>query len=72
MVALIIIISAIKNQLNRIIQEKSARDLQFSVFDQLRNLGFSYYEKHSVGETLSLFNNEITKKYMTVYHRCWS
>ncbi|HEY0827203.1 MAG TPA: ABC transporter transmembrane domain-containing protein, partial [Bacilli bacterium] len=41
---LLFISSMISNVLQRIIREKAARDLQFSVFQNLRKLGFSYYE----------------------------
>jgi ATP-binding cassette subfamily B protein len=59
MVGVVILFTAIKNQVDRVITEKSARDLQFSVLRQLRNLGLSYYENKPAGETLSLFNNEL-------------
>lgn len=51
--------TAVRNLLQRIFQEKAARDLQLGLFRQLRRLGFSYYEQHPVGETLSLFNTEV-------------
>jgi ATP-binding cassette subfamily B protein/subfamily B ATP-binding cassette protein MsbA len=50
---------AMNNVLMRVLPEKSARDLQYSVFRHLRALGFSYFEKQPVGETLSLLNTEV-------------
>lgn len=38
--------------------EKAARDLQLSILAKLRTLGFAYYEKHPVGETLTLFHTD--------------
>jgi ATP-binding cassette subfamily B protein len=57
-----------RNRFQRIVQEKAARDLQFSLFDHLRHLGFSYYERNPVGETLSLFNSEVSAV-QQIYHR---
>jgi ATP-binding cassette subfamily B protein/subfamily B ATP-binding cassette protein MsbA len=45
--------------LKRQIQEQASRDLQLSIFTHLRKLGFAYYERHPVGETLSLLNTEV-------------
>lgn len=44
----------------RIIQENTARDLQISIFRQLRRLGFSYYEKTPSGVILTLLNTEVS------------
>lgn len=57
---LMFVFTVIRNHLQRDIQEKAARDLQFDVFRKLRLLGFAYYEKHPVGETLSLLNNDVS------------
>lgn len=51
---------AMKEYLQKTVQEKAARDLQLTLFKSLRLLGFSYHEKTPVGETLSLFNTEVT------------
>lgn len=59
MVVLVICFTALRNLIQRVVQEKSSRDLQLSVLKKLRHLGFSYYEKHAAGETLSMFNNEV-------------
>jgi ATP-binding cassette subfamily B protein len=48
-----------QNTLQRVLREKAARDLQVAVFQKLRKLGFSYYERHPVGETLSFLNTEV-------------
>ncbi|WP_313073353.1 ABC transporter ATP-binding protein [Lacrimispora sp.] len=50
---------AMNNVFQRILPEKSARDLQYSVYRHLRKLGFSYFERKPVGETLSLLNTEV-------------
>ncbi|BCG58777.1 ABC transporter ATP-binding protein [Paenibacillus sp. URB8-2] len=51
--------SLLRNLLQRAVGSKAARDLQFSVLQKLRKLGFSYYEQRPVGETLSLMNNQV-------------
>ncbi|WNR45273.1 ABC transporter ATP-binding protein [Paenibacillus roseipurpureus] len=51
--------SAIQNLLQRHVKEKASRDMQLSVFRQLRSLGFAYYEQHPVGETLSLVHTDV-------------
>jgi ATP-binding cassette subfamily B protein/subfamily B ATP-binding cassette protein MsbA len=48
-----------QNILQRVLREKAARDLQVAVFQHLRKLGFSYFERHPVGETLSFLNTEV-------------
>ncbi|QHE59793.1 ATP-binding cassette domain-containing protein [Rossellomorea vietnamensis] len=53
-------LSTVRNKLQHQVQEKAARDLHYSIFQHLRKLGFSYFEKHPVGETLSLMNTEVT------------
>ncbi|MDF2922041.1 MAG: hypothetical protein K0R57_955 [Paenibacillaceae bacterium] len=57
---LMIASSAANNVLVRSVREKASRDLQLSLFKHLRRLGFAYYEQHSVGQTLSLFNQNMT------------
>lgn len=49
-----------QNVLERIVQEKSSRDLQLTIYEQLRNLGFAYFEKHPIGESLALMNSEVS------------
>jgi ABC-type multidrug transport system fused ATPase/permease subunit len=56
---IVILLQAWSNILERIIAEKAARDLQFTIFQKLRSLGFPYYEKHAVGESLALMNTEV-------------
>ncbi|TNJ64369.1 ABC transporter ATP-binding protein [Paenibacillus hemerocallicola] len=56
---MLFIVKAFRNVLQRIFQEKTARDLQLGLLAQLRRLGFSYYEQHPTGETLALFNTEV-------------
>ncbi|HDR7437761.1 TPA: ABC transporter ATP-binding protein [Bacillus anthracis] len=50
----------IRNLLQKIIQEKTFRDLQSDMFCKLRLLGVSYFESHPVGDTLNFFNSEIS------------
>ncbi|WP_284645036.1 ABC transporter ATP-binding protein [Paenibacillus silviterrae] len=59
---------AANNLLSRLIREKASRDLQFDCIKQLRRLSFSYYEKHAVGETLSLLNSDVQAIQM-IYQR---
>lgn len=68
LVVMMFIATIFRNRLQRIVQEKAARDLQFTLFDHLRKLGFSYYERNPVGETLTLFNSEVTAV-QQIYHR---
>ncbi|WP_054028789.1 ABC transporter ATP-binding protein [Bacillus sp. FJAT-28004] len=58
-IALMLVSMAVRNLVQRIVQEKSASDLQMLIFTHLRKLGFSYYEEHPIGETLSMFQAEI-------------
>ncbi|WP_442601656.1 ABC transporter ATP-binding protein [Paenibacillus sp. KN14-4R] len=59
LIALGLLASLLRNLLQRHLQEKAARDVQFTIFQHLRKLGFSYYEQNSVGQTLSLLNTEV-------------
>jgi len=43
---------AASNLMERTVREYASRDLTLAVFDQLRRLGFSYFERTAVGETL--------------------
>ncbi len=54
-----IIFNGIQNNLKIKVQEETTRDLQLDVFQHTRKLGFSYFENHPLGETLSLLNSEI-------------
>lgn len=58
-VGILILATGGKNMLQRIIREKAAKDLQYTVFAHLRKLGFSYFEQHATGETLSLLNTDV-------------
>jgi ATP-binding cassette subfamily B protein len=63
MVAIVIgtvAINAVRNILNRIMSEKPGKDVQFQIFNKLRDLGFSYYEKNPIGSTLSLINSDVS------------
>ncbi|WP_166237737.1 ABC transporter ATP-binding protein [Paenibacillus turpanensis] len=53
--------SVLENLSQRQLQEKAARDLQYSMFRHLRKLGFSYFEKRPIGETLSFLNTEVAE-----------
>lgn len=57
--SLLSLLTILKNTLRRHLQEKAARDMQYSIFSHLRKLGFAYYEQHPTGETLSLLNTEV-------------
>lgn len=57
--AVMFVAMAGSNTLARLVKEKAARDLQFDCMKQLRRLGFSYFEQHGVGETLSLLNSDV-------------
>ncbi|WP_434748919.1 ABC transporter ATP-binding protein [Paenibacillus amylolyticus] len=61
-----------QNLLQRILSEKTARDLQLAAFRKTRELGIPYFESKPPGQILSLLNNqvsaiqEIYKSYMPV------
>ncbi|WP_078557206.1 ABC transporter ATP-binding protein [Bacillus alkalicellulosilyticus] len=59
LIVIMIIINGVANLLKRTIQEKASKNLQFTMFKHLRSLGFSYFEKHPVGESLALINSEV-------------
>lgn len=48
-----------KNLLHRHVHENISKDLQLSMVDKLRKLGFSYFERESAGSTLSMFNTDV-------------
>lgn len=58
-IIVMLIFIAMNNVFQRVLPEKSARDLQYSIYRHLRKLGFSYFERKPVGETLSLLNTEV-------------
>lgn len=60
LLALMFAAMAANNLLERLIRERAARDLQFACINHLRDLGFSYIEKHPSGETLSLLNTDVS------------
>ena len=59
MVVVMIMIGNAQNYIQRTYQEKVSKDFQLYLFGHLRKLGFSFYERQSVGETLALLNSEI-------------
>ena len=59
LVVIMIVFSALRNLLQRSIQERASRDMQFSIYSHLRILGFAYFEKHPIEESLSLMNTEV-------------
>ncbi|RKL64953.1 ABC transporter [Salipaludibacillus neizhouensis] len=52
--------ATVQNWLKRTLQEYASRDLHLSIIKQIRLLGFSYYERHPIGETLAFINTELT------------
>lgn len=52
-------VTALRNIFEKVFSEKASRDIQYALIKQLRLLGFSYYERHPVGETLNLFHTEL-------------
>jgi len=59
LIGILIAMQMAHNLLQRKISEHAAKDMHLSIFRHLRLLGFAYYERHPVGETLSLFNTEV-------------
>lgn len=60
LIIIMIALSAIRVILQRNLQEKAASDLQYGMMKHLRALGFSYFDRHAVGESLSLVNTEVS------------
>lgn len=60
LVTLTIMISAkvLQNATQQMLVETASHDMKINLFGHIRKLGFSYYEKNSVGKTLSLFHTE--------------
>jgi len=48
-----------KNSLALFCQEYPSRDFQMELFCKIRSLGFSYYEKNPIGETLALIQSSV-------------
>jgi ATP-binding cassette subfamily B protein/subfamily B ATP-binding cassette protein MsbA len=59
LVVIMITFSALRNLIQRSLQERASRDMQFSIYSHLRKLGFAYFEKHPIGESLALMNTEV-------------
>ncbi len=68
LIALGIILTAARKLWQRKLIEQASRDSQFAAFQQIRQLGFSYYEQHSVSETLSFVNTQ-TRAVQEIYRR---
>lgn len=58
-VAIVLAARALRTKLERVVAENASRDMQVAVFHHLRRLGVSYYERNTVGSTLSIMNNEL-------------
>jgi len=58
-VAAMIASQAAVNVLQRQLSENVLQDIRMDLLSQLRKLGFSYVEKHPVGELLHMFTNEV-------------
>lgn len=50
---------AVNALIQRLLSEKTLRDIQLFLFGQLRKLGFSYFERQTTGKTLSMFTTEV-------------
>lgn len=58
-IILMIFASMYKNKLQSIIAELTCKDIQQLIFQHLRRLGISYFERNSVGSILSIFQSEV-------------
>ncbi|WP_336783255.1 ABC transporter ATP-binding protein [Paenibacillus illinoisensis] len=58
-IAIVIIATILKLITDRKMQEWVAGDMQIGVFQKMRSLGYSFYEKFPVGEIYSLFHTEV-------------
>lgn len=53
------IANAWQTVLQRKMGEQASSDIQFTVFSHLRQLGFSYFEKNPVGDSVTLVNTDV-------------
>lgn len=58
-IAIVIFATIMKHVIDRKVQEWVAGDMQLGVFQKMRGLGYSFYEKYPVGEIYSLFHTEV-------------
>ncbi|MBJ6360574.1 ABC transporter ATP-binding protein [Paenibacillus sp. GCM10012307] len=58
-ITIVIIATILKYVTDRKVQEWVAGDMQIGVFQKMRSLGYSFYEKYPVGEIYSLFHTEV-------------
>jgi len=68
LIIIMLVAMSVRNHAQRIVQEKSSNDLQVRLLQQLRHLGFPYYDTHPIGETLSMFQAEVPAV-QTIYRR---
>ena len=52
-------LQAVNNRVERAMQERISRNIQSSIFEQIRRLGFAYFDQHPVGESVSLMQSEL-------------
>ncbi len=64
-VIIILIVKAVYNLLQQIISLKITKNQQIDLIKHLQRLGFSYYEKVSTGQILSLFENSVRETQQT-------
>jgi len=60
LIAVMLISRTLESIKQKQIGEKAAGQIQLAVLQQLRTLGFSYFERHPVGESLALVNTEVS------------
>lgn len=64
LLAIVMVISIfsmlIRNKIEIEVREKISFDLQISVIDRVRKLGFSFYETHTSGHILSIVNTDVS------------
>jgi ATP-binding cassette subfamily B protein len=67
-IIVMVTVKALRNLVQRQMSEKASRDSQFASFQQLRDLGFAYFERNSVGDTLSFMNTQ-TQAVQKIYRQ---
>ncbi|MDF2652377.1 MAG: hypothetical protein K0Q73_8182 [Paenibacillus sp.] len=60
LIVIMIVFMALRTMLERQLRENAAKDLQFTVFQHLRFLGYPYFENTSIGENVTLMNTDVT------------
>ncbi|GGE02761.1 ABC transporter ATP-binding protein [Paenibacillus nasutitermitis] len=59
LIFLMVVTMAYRNRIERKLREYAARDIQWSMFQHLRTLGYPYFENKPTGDTLGLLQSSV-------------